>query len=397
MRLVIAAVIFGAVASQALAQARTAEDVERELKQAAEKVASTYRNGGMSDLVAVTKECYQRVAQNGFRCVYLDLGSRYIDQAASSAGMPATSYFSDQLFGARVNSVFRMTNLTSQQAADYIGNVAPIMGQLTANAYKAGAEASSAKSSDKQTGNPAADTGRPTDLNAALMHLEKSERELMARIRQQEIERAEKYRSYDVGRRQLMWSGEGHEKFPRVPPADKTGMDILTAEKLTQAENQSAGRLARYLQEIRMELRRPIDEEDDLKRRAAAKQQAANFSARLDAAAKARDDATTSLRCVALKGVKLYSEVRLTLYGQPDLTAEGRKLIYSVPLRVVAQRGEWLKLVGSEGSVEIPGTPYGHPGRPGKIKAFYYSGADVGWVPAPHFETVDNSLCNRTS
>lgn len=66
--------------------------------------------------------------------------------------------------------------------------------------------------------------------------------------------------------------------------------------------------------------------------------------------------------------------------------ATGGHLIVSFPLRVRAQRGEWVQLIGSENGNFDMGT---------YKQTFIANDENVGWFPAYRFEQVSKDLCNK--
>jgi hypothetical protein len=129
--LVINLFIVSALLFSTFAQARTAADVEKDLKKAARSSVATYKKGGMSGLISATQGCYNKLDKNKFYCVYFDLASRHIDQIfIEGTNFPPNDFFADEQFGPRVAEVFTNANMNMTQCNDYLAKMTPIINKL---------------------------------------------------------------------------------------------------------------------------------------------------------------------------------------------------------------------------------------------------------------------------
>jgi len=121
-----------AVATMANAQQqRTGEQVAADLMKAAKISVATYRSNGMSGLIGKSKDCHKQLAKFKYYCLYLDLAARRIDQlGVAGTKFPLTEYFDDEQFGERADEIFIRTNLSRDQANDYLSNMVPVVNKL---------------------------------------------------------------------------------------------------------------------------------------------------------------------------------------------------------------------------------------------------------------------------
>ena len=85
----------------------------------------------MSGLIGKSQGCYKQLAKFKYYCLYLDLAARRIDQLGG-AGLQflPTEYFDDEQFGGRAGEIFIRTNLSREQADEYLLNMTPIVNKL---------------------------------------------------------------------------------------------------------------------------------------------------------------------------------------------------------------------------------------------------------------------------
>lgn len=129
-------IIVSSLLFSSFAQARTAEDIVKELKKAARSSVAIYKSGGMSGLTDATQNCYSKLDKYKFYCVYLDIASRHIDQfmveGAAQQGMrfPKNEFFDDEQFLQRVGGVFLKANMNMNQSNEYLDDMTPIINKL---------------------------------------------------------------------------------------------------------------------------------------------------------------------------------------------------------------------------------------------------------------------------
>ena len=127
----LAAIAMALAASANAQQQRTGEQVAADLLKAARVSVATYRANGMSGLIGKSQGCYKQLAKFKYYCLYLDLAARRIDQLGG-AGLQflPTEYFDDEQFGGRAGEIFIRTNLSREQADEYLLNMTPIVNKL---------------------------------------------------------------------------------------------------------------------------------------------------------------------------------------------------------------------------------------------------------------------------
>jgi hypothetical protein len=112
-------------------QQRTEEQVATDLLKAAKVSDTTYRSNGMSGLIGKSKDCYKQLAKFKYYCLYLDLAARHIDRLGGGGKtFPLTEYFDDDQFLNRAGEIFIKSNLTMEQANEYLANMTPIVNKF---------------------------------------------------------------------------------------------------------------------------------------------------------------------------------------------------------------------------------------------------------------------------
>lgn len=114
------------------AQVQPNENVVTDVVQAAKTAVATYQESGMTGLIGKTKECYQKLNGKQFKCVYLDLASRRIDQIATiGTNFPPNIFFANEQFGVRMKSaLLGRANMNQEQANEYLRTITPVINQL---------------------------------------------------------------------------------------------------------------------------------------------------------------------------------------------------------------------------------------------------------------------------
>jgi len=114
------------------AQAQPNGNIATDLAQAAKTAVATYRESGMAGLVEETKECYEKTSGKQFKCVYVDLASRRIDQLSIvGTKFPPNVFFANEQFGSRMQSaLLGRANMSQEQANEYLRGMTPVVNQL---------------------------------------------------------------------------------------------------------------------------------------------------------------------------------------------------------------------------------------------------------------------------
>lgn len=123
--------IFASLTHAVSSHARTSEQLKSDINQAADLVVTTYQSSGMTGLVNLTTDCYDKTSNTEFFCVYIDLASRYIDQTMSEAfKFPPTEYFQDEQFGARIYEVFVKHDMGIDESNKYLQAATPAINSI---------------------------------------------------------------------------------------------------------------------------------------------------------------------------------------------------------------------------------------------------------------------------
>jgi hypothetical protein len=124
----------------AFAQWKTPAQIEENANRAAKLAVDTYTENGMSGLIGKSQECFKLLAKRGLECVAIDLASRHIDNlAVSQMKFPATDYFTNGPFGARVGPAFRQAGMDMQMANQLLQVLTPMVNQAVERYLSAGA------------------------------------------------------------------------------------------------------------------------------------------------------------------------------------------------------------------------------------------------------------------
>lgn len=127
MRLKLVVVIIGMFIAS-VSYAKSPKDVQKEVNEAVNAVYKIYKKNGMSGLITYTTQCYEKTNNTEFRCVYIDLASRYIDQVmVEQLHFPPTEFYSDELFGPRIFAVFTNKNMNEDKSNEYLQAATPIV------------------------------------------------------------------------------------------------------------------------------------------------------------------------------------------------------------------------------------------------------------------------------
>lgn len=104
------------------AQARSAAQVQQQIDSATAETLSVYERSGMAGLQENTQRCYRSTAVPAFRCVYLDMTARLLDEGiAKTRGYSTYDFFTnDTLFDARVAPTFESLNLRDDEVGQYV-------------------------------------------------------------------------------------------------------------------------------------------------------------------------------------------------------------------------------------------------------------------------------------
>jgi hypothetical protein len=118
-------------------EARSTDEIAAEMVKAARETVSTYKKEGMSGLHSLSDNCYAHVNRYKFYCVYVDLASQHIDDAARKGQpWPADEYFASKELLPRVGQIFLMSNMNMEDSNTYLRNVGPAMSKLVDDASK---------------------------------------------------------------------------------------------------------------------------------------------------------------------------------------------------------------------------------------------------------------------
>ena len=130
-----------------LTQKVESNNIAADLVQAAKTAVATYQESGMTGLVGKTKECYQKLSGKQFKCVYLDLASRRIDQIATvGTNFPPNIFFANEQFGSRIRpALLGRANMSQEQANEYLRTSTPIINQLVEKQLGQGKQGSQEK------------------------------------------------------------------------------------------------------------------------------------------------------------------------------------------------------------------------------------------------------------
>lgn len=122
----------GAFATVCFAQAQANVNIAADVVEAAKTAIATYRESGMTGLIRKTKECYQKLNGQQFKCVYLDLASRRIDQLSTvGTNFPPNIFFSNEQFGTRMKSaLLESAKMSQEQANEYLQTTTPVINHL---------------------------------------------------------------------------------------------------------------------------------------------------------------------------------------------------------------------------------------------------------------------------
>lgn len=114
------------------AQARTQQEILKDLDKATDTAIETYKTVGMAGLSVYVQECYEKNMGNLYYCVYFDLASRHIDQFFVIAmNFPPNDFFTDEIFGSRVRAVLLVgKNMGEDDANKYIASVTPLVNAM---------------------------------------------------------------------------------------------------------------------------------------------------------------------------------------------------------------------------------------------------------------------------
>ncbi|MEA5112785.1 MAG: hypothetical protein VB050_02060 [Geobacteraceae bacterium] len=131
IRFVSSIIVFMALLHVTYGHARSPEDVMTEMDKAVDMTVSTYKVSGMTGLVEMTSDCYDKTASKEFICVYIDLASRYIDQRMSEAfNFPPTEFYQDEQFGARISGVFIQHDINMEKCNEYLRAATPAINKI---------------------------------------------------------------------------------------------------------------------------------------------------------------------------------------------------------------------------------------------------------------------------
>lgn len=109
-------------------QARTPEEVMRDIDRATSKAAITYKSGGMSGLIESTEKCYKSSAANKYYCVYLDIAARHIDQmVVQSMHFPPNEFFTVEALVSRVFPALVSSGMNVDTASDYVSSMEQVI------------------------------------------------------------------------------------------------------------------------------------------------------------------------------------------------------------------------------------------------------------------------------
>ena len=125
-------VILASQSLAAVAQERSPQLVAAEIHEAATATARAYKQGGMTGLIIQSKACYVQQGKSRFQCIYLDFGARRLGEIAGEGKrFPVTEYFADTEFMPRAAEILVASNMSMDQANQYLLSVRKAMDQAT--------------------------------------------------------------------------------------------------------------------------------------------------------------------------------------------------------------------------------------------------------------------------
>jgi hypothetical protein len=122
---------FGIIAFHGATQARTSENVVKDVTTASSAAVATYKKNGTTGLILKIQDCYKKNKTNAFYCVHLDVASRHVDHIfVESMQLSPTDFFSDEQFFDRIIPIIAKKNQSQEDVNKYFVSLTQVINDL---------------------------------------------------------------------------------------------------------------------------------------------------------------------------------------------------------------------------------------------------------------------------